>query len=319
MVAAQHVPRIERGNVIVLIRHLVLICCLTSISSARSAASIDEQAILASLQFIEQAGLRAPTDTPRVELPSDGISSITVEFKDYLLLLRTSESMVRPVHFRNLRVMAERVQNPESRAQSALMGRGAALGALGRLQSSLFPSRNLMIAESDFEPEGSPSAGRLVGHIDDKCGCARARWSDVEPEGAVFGMARSVELTIDLLHGTLLLAWVSHPDYDITSRNGGVDESASRAKAKAVALAQFGVDMAAYEVVATQGFAGVTKLAGVERPKRVGGPPEVRFAWRVRAVGVRNGNQVRDLFVDIDAQTSEVLNLGWLKHDPDSR
>lgn len=148
----------------------------------------------------------------------------------------------------------------------------------------------------------------------DECGAARYFFDKMEPEGPVFGRQSSVSITVDAMDGVLLLcSWSPGLAYEITSRDGTVTEQEARDKAKTVALAVHGVDMGAYETTAVQGFAGVTGLPGVERRRRAQAPYEHRFAWRIKALSILNGYIVQDLFVDIDAQTGEVLNTYWMK------
>lgn len=273
---------------------------------------VNNSEIAASRTFIRAAGLSLTEEPGEVWEREEGSPNWYVQFKDYWVGGEIHQGAPRVTSFANLaRQDARRKLQGEQRIGTHL-DRDSAQLRLESLRSSLVPGRRQTLASFEVEPEGSDIAGRLLGS-DDRCGAARARWSDYEPEGPVFNMENAVTLVIDTLDGTLLKAQISYRDHEVTSRTGSVTEPDARAKAKTVAVAQFGVDMGAHEMTATQGFAGVTRLTGVERQRRAAAPFELRFAWRVRALSVQNGAHFQDLFVDIDAQTREVLNLGWLK------
>jgi hypothetical protein len=268
--------------------------------------------IAASRTFVRRAGLPLNEEPGELWERLAASQDWFVQFTDYWLGGTYSHGEPRVASFANIaRQDARRRLQGEQRGGTYLDKVGAQ-ARLETLHRSLFPDRRQAIASFEYEAEGSVSAGRFLGS-DDRCGAARARWSDYEPEGPVFNLENSVTLVIDILDGTLLRAEVSYPNHEVTSRSSTVTEQEARAKARATALAIHGVDMGAHETTATKGFAGVTKLPGVERQRRAAAPYELRFAWRVRALSVTDGAHVQDLFVDIDAQTGEVLNLGWLK------
>lgn len=281
------------------------------VAGARNCTGPDD-AIAAVQGFATKAGLAIAAGGLEAEAVEDTWRDWVVSNDQLTFDLRIIGGTPRVVGFTNDPLVRERERSAGSRQSAIPLGPSESRERARALARDLVPEWNLLEVAFYYAAEPNQSVWLTAsGH--DRCGGARVEFGHMEPEGLVFPTERALRIVIDTLDGALLSFHWTPGEYEITSRAKVVTEQEARAKATATALAVHGVDTGAHDIVVAQGYAGVTQLPGVERRTRTTAPFEIRLAWRVKALSVLNGNIMQDLFVDIDAQTGEVLNTGWMK------